>query len=74
MAIDDLKSLPIGSVIRHVTGNAYDVVGHTSNGWPIVRREITATNPPEWDLVQIGEDRRHAEDCQCGECWQQRER
>jgi hypothetical protein len=48
MSEEDLKRLPIGTVLSHASGYGVVVVGHDSNGFPIVVRQLTATNPSEW--------------------------
>jgi len=49
----ELRALLIGTVLTHADGSGYVVIGHDVNGFPIVVRQLTATNPMEWRIHSV---------------------
>jgi hypothetical protein len=49
----ELRALPMGTVLTHATGAGYVVIGNDASGYPIVVRQLTATNPSEWQIYSV---------------------
>ena len=48
---EELKNLKRGDLVRSNGGWTYVIIGQTSSGDPIGIRQITLTNPSEWEKV-----------------------